>query len=163
MENATFTCDNHNQEVSHDQFEYSDALPSEGADARGVGASRGRVAQTVAKWEAGESVPDLANGSALAEVLGVTLDTLANYKSTELGETPPPRSKRIFGSVRVGERGQMVIPKRAREVFGIEPGDELLLLGDEERGLALVKSSAFLASIELFKREMRAADFERGE
>lgn len=115
-----------------------------------VGVSR----QTVAKWEAGESVPDLANGSALAESLGVTLDVLANYKSTELGETPPPR---------VGERGQMVIPKRAREVFGIEPGDELLLLGDEERGLALVKSSAFLASIEHFKREMRAADFERGE
>lgn len=98
-----------------------------------VGVSR----QTVAKWEAGESVPDLANGSALAEVLGVTLDTLASYKPTELGETPPPRGKHIFGSVRVGERGQMVIPKRAREVFGIEPGDELLLLGDEERGLAL--------------------------
>ena len=48
-----------------------------------VGVSR----QTVAKWEAGESVPDLANGSALAEVLGVTLDVLANYKPTELGET----------------------------------------------------------------------------
>ena len=147
MENATFTCDNPNQEVSHDQFEYSDASPGEGADARGPGASRGRV----------------ANGSALAEVLGVTLDVLANYKPTELGETPPPRGKHIFGSVRVGERGQMVIPKRAREVFGIEPGDELLLLGDEERGLALVKSSAFLASIERFKREMSAADSERGE
>ena len=119
--------------------------------------------QTVAKWEAGESVPDLANGSALAEALGVTLDVLANYRPTELGEVPPPRGKHIFGSVRVGERGQMVIPKRAREVFGIEPGDELLLLGDEERGLALVKSSAFLASIERFKREMGAKDSERGE
>ena len=124
-----------------------------------VGVSR----QTVAKWEAGESVPDLANGSALAEVLGVTLDVLANYRPTELGEVPPPRGKHIFGSVRVGERGQMVIPKRAREVFGIEPGDELLLLGDEERGLALVKSSSFLASIERFKREMGAKDCERGE
>ena len=41
-----------------------------------VGVSR----QTVAKWEAGESVPDLANGSTLAEVLGVTLDVLANYR-----------------------------------------------------------------------------------
>ena len=98
-----------------------------------VGVSR----QTVAKWGAGESVPDLANGSALAEVLGVTLDVLANHKPTELGEVPPPRGKHIFGSVRVGERGQMVIPKRVREVFGIEPGDGLLLLGDEERGLAL--------------------------
>ena len=49
------------------------------------------------------------------------------------------------------------------EYSAASPGDELLLLGDEERGLALVKSSAFLASIERFKREMSAADSERGE
>lgn len=37
----------------------------------------------------------------------------------------------------VGEKGQIVIPKQAREVFGIKPGDTLLILGDEERGLAI--------------------------
>lgn len=37
----------------------------------------------------------------------------------------------------VGEKGQIVIPKQAREVFGIEPGDVLLLLGDEKRGIAI--------------------------
>ena len=37
----------------------------------------------------------------------------------------------------VGEKGQIVIPKQAREVFGIKPGDTLLLLGDEERGIAI--------------------------
>ena len=37
----------------------------------------------------------------------------------------------------VGEKGQIVIPKQAREVFGIKPGDTLVLLGDEERGIAI--------------------------
>ena len=40
-------------------------------------------------------------------------------------------------TVTVGEKGQVVIPKQAREVFGIEPGDTLILLGDEKRGLAI--------------------------
>lgn len=40
-------------------------------------------------------------------------------------------------SVKVGEKGQFVIPKEARELFGIEPGDTLLLLGDAKRGLAI--------------------------
>ena len=40
-------------------------------------------------------------------------------------------------TVTVGEKGQIVIPKQAREVFGIKPGDSLILLGDEERGLAI--------------------------
>ncbi|MBR5383046.1 MAG: AbrB/MazE/SpoVT family DNA-binding domain-containing protein [Clostridia bacterium] len=38
----------------------------------------------------------------------------------------------------VGEKGQIVIPKQAREIFGIEPGDVLLLLGDKERGIAIL-------------------------
>ncbi len=49
----------------------------------------------------------------------------------------------------VGERGQIVIPKQARELFGIEPGDTLLLLGDEKRGLAIPPKSQFT---ELFDR-----------
>ncbi len=47
--------------------------------------------------------------------------------------------RRIFGTVRVGERGQIVIPKEAREIFGIEPGDTLLVLGDEKHGLFVSK------------------------
>ena len=43
----------------------------------------------------------------------------------------------------VGEKGQIVIPKQARELFSIKPGDTLLLLGDEERGIAIVKKEAF--------------------
>ncbi len=43
----------------------------------------------------------------------------------------------------VGEKGQIVIPKQARELFGIKPGDTLLLLGDEQRGLAMPPKEAF--------------------
>lgn len=43
----------------------------------------------------------------------------------------------------VGEKGQIVIPKQARDVFGIRPGDTLLLLGDEERGIAIPNKGAF--------------------
>lgn len=43
----------------------------------------------------------------------------------------------------VGEKGQIVIPKQAREVFGIKPGDTLLLLGDETRGIAILPQEAF--------------------
>lgn len=43
----------------------------------------------------------------------------------------------------VGEKGQIVIPKQARDVFGINPGDTLILLGDEERGIAIPPKSSF--------------------
>ncbi len=43
----------------------------------------------------------------------------------------------------VGEKGQIVIPKQSREIFGIKPGDTLLLLGDVERGIAIPPKGAF--------------------
>lgn len=43
----------------------------------------------------------------------------------------------------VGEKGQIVIPKQARDLFGIKPGDTLLLLGDEKRGIAIPPKGAF--------------------
>ena len=46
-------------------------------------------------------------------------------------------------TVTVGEKGQIVIPKKAREVFDISPGDTLVILGDESRGLAIPPKSAF--------------------
>lgn len=56
------------------------------------------------------------------------------------------KGKHIFGMVKVGERGQIVIPKEAREIFGIKAGDSLLIIGDEglengEKGLAIMQSS----------------------
>ena len=43
----------------------------------------------------------------------------------------------------VGEKGQIVIPKQARDIFNIKPGDTLLLLGDEQRGIAIPNKGAF--------------------
>lgn len=44
-------------------------------------------------------------------------------------------SNRVFGTAKVGDRGQIVIPKEARELFNIQPGDTLLILGEESKGL----------------------------
>ena len=56
-----------------------------------------------------------------------------------------PKGKHIFGLVKVGERGQIVIPKEAREIFHIQAGDQLMLVGDEESGLAIITSDRLTA------------------
>ena len=48
-------------------------------------------------------------------------------------------TQRVFGTAKVGDRGQIVIPKEAREFFGIQPGDTLLILGKNETGLIVTK------------------------
>ena len=55
------------------------------------------------------------------------------------------KGKYFFGVCKVGERGQIVIPKEARTVFNIKPGDSLILLGDEKKGMALIKTEVFSA------------------
>ena len=47
---------------------------------------------------------------------------------------------RFIVSVKVGEKGQIIVPKEAREMFNIQPGDTLMFLGDKDRGIALLKS-----------------------
>lgn len=46
-------------------------------------------------------------------------------------------ARRVFGTAKVGDRGQIVIPKEARELFNIQPGDTLLILGEENKGLII--------------------------
>jgi AbrB family looped-hinge helix DNA binding protein len=55
--------------------------------------------------------------------------------------------KYIFGVVKVGDKGQIVIPKDARQVYDIKPGDALIMLGDE-RGIALLKTEIFQSAID---------------
>lgn len=57
---------------------------------------------------------------------------------------PPPEGKRFYGAITVSERGQIVIPADARRDFNIQVGDKLLVLGDLQQGLALIKASALL-------------------
>jgi len=91
--------------------------------------------QTVAKWEAGDSQPDLSLAAAIAGVFGVSLDSLTD----NIPGHCTPTGKYAFGAVKMGERGQIVIPKKCREVFGLEPGDMLMILGDIDRGIAMMK------------------------
>ncbi len=59
-------------------------------------------------------------------------------------------NKKMFGICKVGERGQIVIPKDAREMFNIKPGDSLILLGDKKKGgMALVKVDVFESFAEI--------------
>lgn len=106
-----------------------------------IGISR----QAYAKWEKGETVPDVERCQKLAELYGVTIDSLVNY-SDRIGTTtltPGPKGKHIFGTTKINDRGQVVIPKRARELFGINSGDALVVLGDEAEGIALIKADIF--------------------
>ena len=115
--------------------------------AEAVGVAR----QTIAKWEAGESTPDLEISGRLASALEVTLDDLVNAPEYELDSRPGMRGKHMFGVVTVGDKGQIVIPVRARRVFNIHPGDQLMVLGDENSGIALVDAKFFMSVAEGIK------------
>ena len=106
----------------------------------------GVTRQAVAKWESGETLPDLDKCRILAELFGVSLDDLANYEPEQnLGLGLPPKGKHLFGLVTVGDKGQIVIPAKARKLFNISAGDQLVVLGDETQGLAIMKAEYFLA------------------
>lgn len=102
--------------------------------------------QAVAKWESGETIPDLEKCRLLAEAFEVSLDDLANFEPEEnLGLEVPPKGKHLFGMVTVGDKGQIVIPAKARKLFDISAGDQLVVLGDETQGLAILKAKHFLS------------------
>ena len=111
-----------------------------------IGVSR----QTLSKYETGESLPDIEKCKALADVFGITVDDLSCYeKSTGMGLGIPPRGKHIFGLVKVGEKGQIVIPAKARTIFHIRPGDNLIVIGDESQGIALIREENLLELLHL--------------
>lgn len=58
--------------------------------------------------------------------------------------TEGEKGKYIFGVSKVGEKGQIVIPKDARKTFGINPGDSILIVGDVKKGIALIKVDEFV-------------------
>lgn len=100
----------------------------------------GVTRQAVAKWEAGETVPDIIHCGRLAELYDVSLDDLVNYDGESEPLTIAPKGKYYFGTVTISEKGQIVIPAKARRLFDLKPGDDLILLGDINEGLALLKS-----------------------
>ena len=111
--------------------------------------------QTLSKYETGESLPDIEKCKRLADVFNVTVDDLINYdKKDGLGLEVPPKGKHIFGMVKVGEKGQIVIPAKARKIFDIHPGDRLIILGDEGQGIAMIKEKGLLDLLKSAKEQM---------
>ena len=105
-----------------------------------IGISR----QAYAKWEQGLTVPDVEKASQLAGVYGITVDNLMKAQDQQ-GMTilpPAPPGKNIWGTVTIGERGQIVIPKAARDKFGFKSGDRLIVASDEV-GIALLPTAFF--------------------
>ncbi len=111
-----------------------------------IGISR----QAYAKWESGATIPDIEKCSLLADVYGVSIDSLIRTEQVEsIGVLPPaPKGKNIWGVVTMNERGQIVIPKGARELLGYKDGTRLVALSDEE-GLALIDAEKFEAYIKM--------------
>lgn len=93
--------------------------------------------QAVAKWENGETLPDIENCIALADLYGTTVDILvrniASFAVSREGK------KHMFGFSKLNEKGQITLPKSCRDVFRLKAGDAILVLGDEDKGIALVK------------------------
>ena len=116
-----------------------------------IGVSR----QTVAKWESGESSPDVEHCDAMAELFEVTLDALVHE---DMGMGPPPQGRYIFGTVTVGDKGQIVIPVKARRVFNIKPGDDLMVLGADNQGLALVRADFFIEGARIWEASRKTQE-----
>lgn len=100
--------------------------------------------QAYAKWENGTTLPDIEKATRLAQIYGVTLDSLMAESSIDgIGMVPPaPKGKNILGLVTIGDRGQIVIPKAVREKFDLKGGERLIVLSDEN-GIALIPAEQF--------------------
>lgn len=123
-----------------------------------IGISR----QAYAKWENGITIPDIEKCKRLSDLYGVTIDSLIKETTVD-GENvipPPPTGKNIWGSVIINDRGQLVIPKAVRELFGLTGGQRLIVLSDEQEGLALVPAEIFEEKI---KRAMEYASAKSEE
>ena len=113
---------------------------SQGQVAEKIGISR----QAYAKWENGLTTPDIEKASLLAKVYGISIDDLLECEKDDSASIipPAPPGKNIWGTVTIGERGQIVIPKAARDKFGFRSGDKLVVVSDEV-GIALLPTEFF--------------------
>ena len=123
-----------------------------------IGISR----QAYAKWENGITIPDIEKCKRLSDLYGVTIDSLIKETTVDSENVipPPPTGKNIWGSVIINDRGQLVIPKAVRELFGLTGGQRLIVLSDEQEGLALVPAEIFEEKI---KRAMEYASAKSEE
>ena len=111
--------------------------------------------QAVAKWARGATPPATPPRPALARRSHISPTNLVHYSEEKTGFPLPPKGKHIFGTVTVGDKGQSVIPKKAREIFSISPGDRILVLGDDSQGIAILKEKDMLNLLRQSLKEMR--------
>lgn len=106
-----------------------------------IGISR----QAYAKWENGATIPDIEKCQRLSDLYGITIDSLIKTTTVDSENVipPPPTGKNIWGSVIINDRGQLVIPKAVREIFGLTGGQRLIVLSDEQEGIALIPAEVF--------------------
>ena len=71
-------------------------------------------------------------------------------------------ARRVYGTAKVGDRGQIVIPKEARELFVIKPGDTLLILGEEETGLIVTRPEVLSDLANLILNTVKEEEFNNG-
>lgn len=95
--------------------------------------------QSVSKWESGESYPDIEKCVRLAKLYNVSLDALVNKTISELINEDSQENKFMFGLTKLEENGTIKLPQRAIEIFEITTNDALLVVGDKNQGIAIVK------------------------
>ncbi len=95
-----------------------------------VGVSR----QALAKWEKGETLPDIDSCLRLADLYEMPLDLLVR----SLKEEKNADNRHLIGYVKVNDKGQITLPAPIREAFQIEQGNYMLVLADTDRGIALI-------------------------
>ena len=105
--------------------------------------------QAYAKWESGATVPDIDKCKKLADIYGITIDSLIKTATIDDKKMipPSPPGKNIWGSIIINERGQLVIPKDVRKKFGLTGGQRLIVLSDDREGIALIPAERFEARI----------------
>ena len=117
--------------------------------------------QSGAKWESGESLPDIDNCVLLSKLYKVTIDDLVGYAKDEKSDAPT--GKHMFGVVKIDSKKRIVIPEKAMDVFELKTGDKLLLMGDEAQGLAMVKLNSFLAATAEIMKIIQETDSDENE
>ena len=93
--------------------------------------------QTIAKWEKGESVPDIYSLQKLCQIYNVSVDEVLNSDKVN-AKYAKPLDKFCFGYVTIDKEGKITLPPVALKTFKLKEGSKLILFGDLKQGLALV-------------------------
>ncbi len=117
--------------------------------------------QAIAKWEKGETIPDIESCITMADMYGVLLDNLVRGDIVPGNESDD--GKHIFGISKINAKGQITIPVKARQVFNIKAGDNILILGDEKKGMAIINLGSLPDTISHIGKKLTGKDSEEEE